>query len=64
MTATKLIEIAAAKGYSIGRYKKNIYRYGYVAESGYIDCRFHGTHNEFVAFVKALEPQPYSAATN
>lgn len=50
MTAQKLIELAASKGYRIGRAKPGVYYYG----SGATEQTFVGSWSEFVKLVQTL----------
>jgi hypothetical protein len=50
MSSNKLIEIAAAKGYNIGRERRGVYYYGKGADR----WSFVGCWNDFTALVKAL----------
>ena len=54
MSAKELIEMASKSGYSVGRNKPNLYRYGSTENGQHVEREFCGKWNEFCRFMSGL----------
>lgn len=54
MSARELINLASKNGYSVGRTRSNLYRYGTHESGRYVEREFTGSWSEFCKFMKGL----------